>query len=309
MATWGDGVFSLGGGGVRHELAGRAVRGLTCDGSGGALAIVDGRTLQRRTADGAWCVIVTTDVDVACCLPVRDRIYVGTDDARVLLVDPVGKCEPLGGFDVVPGRDRWYAGGAVVDGKLLGPPLGVRSMTTTSDEAALLVNVHVGGIPRSIDAGASWRPTIDIDVDVHEVHAHPARPDRIIAAAAAGLCFSRDAGATWTVERDGLHAPYCSAVAFAGDDILIAASTDHFAAEGAIYRRPFDGAGPLSPVGGGLPRWLAGICDTGCMAVRGSTVALADREGHVFVSEDLGRTWSCEPTGHRGPSGVAILRA
>jgi hypothetical protein len=51
-------------------------------------------------------------------------------------------------------------------------------------------------------------------------------------------CISRDAGATWTIERGGLHASYCSAVAFSGDDILVSASTDHFAAQGRIYRRP-----------------------------------------------------------------------
>jgi hypothetical protein len=37
-------------------------------------------------------------------------------------------------------------------------------MTMTCDGAVLLVNVHVGGIPRSADGGASWQPTIDTDV-------------------------------------------------------------------------------------------------------------------------------------------------
>jgi hypothetical protein len=144
-------------------------------------------------------------------------------------------------------------------------------------------------------------------VDVHEVCAHPSRPDVVVAAAGAGLCVSRDAGATWTVEREGLHAAYCSAVAFAGDDILVAASTDHFAAEGAIYRRPIDGAGSLSPVGGGLPMRISGICDTGCIAVRGSTIAVADGAGNLYLSDDLGSSWSCVATGRRGVSGIAIL--
>jgi hypothetical protein len=305
VATWSDGVFALSGGGVRHELAGSGVRGLTCDGEGGAVAIVESRRLTRRSPDGEWSLVLATEVELACCLPAGERMYVGTDDARVLVVDAGGGCDPLTGFDAVAGRDKWYAGGAVVDGTYLGPPLGVRSMTMTCDGAALLANVHVGGIPRSIDGGETWHPTIDIDVDVHEVRAHPTRPDLVVAAAAGGLCVSRDGGATWTVERDGLHAPYCSAVAFAGDDILIAAAADHFANEGAIYRRPVDGPGPLQPIGGGLPRWVSGICDTGCIAVRGSTVALADRAGNLYRSDDLGRTWSCEPTAP-GPSSVAI---
>jgi hypothetical protein len=299
--------LALSGGSERHELAGRSVRGLISVGRGGALAIVDGRAIEQRGADGEWHVIAATEVDLACCLPAGERLYAGTEDARVLLIDADGRSVTLDGFETVAGRNGWYAGSAVVDGKLLGPPLGVRSMTITCDGVALLANVHVGGIPRSTDGGASWQPTIDIDVDVHDVRAHPTRPELVIAAAAAGLCVSRDAGATWTVERDGLHAPYCSAVAFAGDDILVAASSDHFAAEGAIYRRPGGRAGPLQPVGGGLPGRISGICDTGCLTAWGSTIAVADGAGNLYLSNDLGRTWSCELTGPRGPSSVAIL--
>ena len=59
---------------------------------------------------------------------------------------------------------------------------------------------------RSTDGGATWHPTIDIHSDVHEVCAHPTHPSIVIAAAAIGLCISRDGGATWAVERGGLHA-------------------------------------------------------------------------------------------------------
>ena len=69
---------------------------------------------------------------------------------------------------------------------VMGPPLGVRSIAATCDGAALLANVHVGGIPQSTDSGLTWRPTIDIEADVHEVCAHPTRPEIVIAAAGAG---------------------------------------------------------------------------------------------------------------------------
>jgi hypothetical protein len=106
----------------------------------------------------------------------------------------------------------------VIDGQRVGPPLGIRSIAATADGAVLLANVHVGGVPRSTDGGATWQPTIAIDSDVHEVRAHPHRPGVVMAAAAIGLCTSRDGGVTWNVEQEGLHAAYCSAVAFAGDD-------------------------------------------------------------------------------------------
>ncbi len=114
----------------------------------------------------------------------------------------------------------------------------------------------------------------------------------VVAAAGAGLCTSSNGGATWRIEKAGLQAPYCSAVAFAGDDVLVSASADHFATEGAIYRRASDGGPTLVAVASGLPEWLDGIVDTACIAARGSAVAVADKKGHLYVSADTGRTWS-----------------
>jgi hypothetical protein len=308
IATWSDGVFVLSAGEViRHDFAGQCVGSLTRDGRGGVLAIVDGRTLVRGSASGEWRTIAASPAELACCVVIGDRIYAGTNDARIWSFDAEGHGEPLEGFDAVAGRGTWYAGAAVIDGKVLGPPLGIRSMSATCDGAVLLANVHVGGIPRSLDGGRTWQPTIDLEVDVHQVCAHPTRPELIAAAAGAGLCISRDAGASWTVEQQGLHAPHCSAVAFAGDDVLVTASVDPFAAQGAVYRRPIDGDGPLSPLGGGLPRWTSGKCDTGCIDARETTVALVDRAGNVHVSEDRGRTWSSQATGRQDPSGLVVI--
>jgi len=203
VATWRDGLFVVSGATRGQELVNHSVRALSPDGHGGALAIVDGRSLYHRTPDGAWSALATAEVDLACCVTVGGIVYVGTDDAHVLRVSPAGEIEQLRGFDEVAGRDKWYAGAAIINGKLVGPPLGIRSITATSDGAVLLANVHVGGIPRSVDGGVTWQPTIDIDSDsdVHEVRAHPNRPGTVVAAAAVGLCTSSDGGATWTVEQ------------------------------------------------------------------------------------------------------------
>ncbi len=306
VATWRNGLFVVREGAIHHELAGQSVKGLAGDGNGGALAIVDGRKLCRRTVEGAWRTLASCSFDLACCVAVGDVIYAGTEDAQVLAVHADGNAQRLDGFDRTAGRETWYAGAALVNGKLLGPPLGVRSITATCDHAALLANVHVGGIPQSMDGGGTWRPTIDIECDVHQVCAHPERPDVVAAAAGTGLCISRDGGLTWSVERDGLHASYCSAVAFAGDDIFVAASVDHFAAQGAIYRRSLNDDGPMVPLGGGLPQWLEGISDTGNVATRGAAAAIADRAGNLYLSEDAGRSWSRGGTGLQIPSAVFI---
>jgi hypothetical protein len=293
VSTWSDGLFALADGARHHEWPGHSVSGLEPDGSGSALAILDGKSLCRRTFAGAWQTLAKCDLALACCRAVGPNLYVGTSEVPgVMRVGDDGSLEHLPGFDLVPGRGRWYAGTALINGQIMGPPLGIRSMTATCDGRALFANVHVGGIPRSTDGGVTWQPTIEVDSDVHQVCAHPKRPEMVIAATAIGLGVSRDGGETWTIEREGLHASYCSAVAFIGDDILVAAASGHFASQGAIFRRPIDGRGPLLRVEGGLPRWLDGIADTGNIAVAGSAVAVADRAGKLYWSADAGRSWS-----------------
>jgi hypothetical protein len=306
-ATWGDGVFVITGESRHRELAGQQVSALVSDGHGGALAIVSGHSLHRRTSDGKWTAIATSAFQLACCASVGDLIYIGTDDARVLRVNANGNIEQLRSFEGIEGRDTWYAGSAVIDGQRVGPPLGIRSITATADRRVLLANVHVGGIPRSTDSGATWQPTIDIDSDVHEVCAHPSDPNMVIAAAAAGFCISQDGGATWTVEQDGLHGLHCTAVAFLGNDVLVAAATDHFAPQGAVYRRTIGARRPFVPVGGGLPRWIDGIADTRCIATHASAAAVADRAGNLYVSTDAGHTWLRCADRLPQPSSVVIV--
>lgn len=307
VSTWAEGLFVVSDGMIDRELAHHSISALAPDGQGGVLAVVDGRSLCRRAPDGVWSTIMTAELKLRCCITVGDAIYVGTDDARVLRVSVAGQIEQLPGFERTVGRDKWYAGTALINGEMVGPPLGIRSITATSDGRVLLANVHVGGIPRSADGGATWHPTIDIDIDVHEVRAHPNRPGIVAAAAAAGLCTSSDGGATWQIEQAGLHASYCSAVAFAGDDVLVSAATDHFASQGAIYRRSVDERCPLVRVTGGLPDWLEGISDTGCISTHGSAVAVADSKGNLHVSGDNGRTWSRQAEGIPTPSSILIV--
>jgi len=276
VATWDKGLFTVTGKMVHQEFSYQSVGSLVPDGRGGALAIVGEHSLRRRSPEGEWTAIAKSEFPLSCCVAIGKVVFVGTDDAHILRVDPNGAKRCLTGFDAVAGRDKWYAGSAVIDGKQAGPPLGIRSITATCDGAVLLANVHVGGVPRSTDAGLTWRPTIDIDSDVHQVCAHPTRPAIVIAAAAEGLCISRDAGATWTIEQQGLHAHHCSAVAFGRNDIFVSAATGQFTTQGAVYRRPIDANGPLQPLGGGMLQWIDGVADTNCIASQHSTVAVAD---------------------------------
>jgi photosystem II stability/assembly factor-like uncharacterized protein len=307
VATWGDGLFAVTGDDRRQEIANQTVRGLAPDGRGGALAIAGGHSLRRRAPDGEWATVATSDFELSCCMASRDAIYVGTENARMLrLNDESGVLDPIDSFDHVAGRDTWFAGSAIVNGRRVGPPLGIRSVAANADGSVLFANVHVGGIPRSVDDGKTWQPTIDINCDVHEVRAHPADPTIVAAASGAGLCISRDAGATWAIEGEGLHGMHCSAVAFSGDDILFSAATDHFAAQGRIYRRPIKPDGKIAAVEDGLPAWIDGIADTGCIDTNGSNVVVVDRAGTLYLSTEFGRAWSQMRRQVPGPSSVLI---
>jgi len=213
---------------------------------------------------------------------------------------------PIESFDRVAGRETWFAGSAIVNGQRVGPPLGIRSVAANADGSVLFANVHVGGIPRSVDGGRTWQPTIDIHSDVHEVRGHPADPEIVAAASAVGLCISHDAGATWTIEHEGLHASHCSAVAFSGSDVLVSAATDPFAAQGRVYRRPISTDGALTAVEDGLPSWTEGKVDTGCIATHSSMIALADRGGNLYLSTEFGRGWSRVNSELPAPSCVLI---
>src|SRR5580765_252377 len=100
VATWRDGLFVVGET-IDQELRNQSVRALAPDGRGGALAIVNGRSLRRRAPDGVWSTIARTELDLACCVAVGDVIYVGSDDARVLRVGADGELEQLRAFDAV----------------------------------------------------------------------------------------------------------------------------------------------------------------------------------------------------------------
>jgi hypothetical protein len=245
-------------------------------------AIVDGVTVASRTADGAWRDVATAATNLRCLLPVAGGAWCGTYDGQLLRLLG-GELAPVPAFGAVDGRDTWHAVGSKM-------PY-VRSLTATADDRALLANVHVGGIARSGNGGASWKPTIDVAADVHEVRAHPVDPQLVLAPAAYGLAVSRDAGTTWTVTDDGMHAAYSRAVAFTTDAALVSASDGPVTERSALYRWDVAAGGPLTKLTDGLPEWFAGNVDTGTLDALGEEAALADG-GTVYASNDGGRSWA-----------------
>jgi hypothetical protein len=203
------------------------------------------------------------------------------NEAAIVRITPNGDGERLKSFDKVRGRSEWFAGG---------PPLGVRALTGTADDAVVLAAVHVGGIPRSSDRGETWTPTIPIAFDVHEVRAHPSRSNIVAAATAVGLCMSHDSGRNWKVLSEGLEIKNSLAVAVLHDEVLFGISDGPLAQRSQVWRWRMGGE-VLEQVSDGLPQWLEGKIDTGWIAAGGGRTALLDGGGNLWLSKTGSTGW------------------
>ncbi len=260
------------------QLTARTVTALVRSGHA-TWAIVDGHALWKQTGSGWGEHASLGDRPATCLAPWPDGLLIGTEQAHLLHFHD-GTLEPIESFDRVEGREEWYTP--------WGDPADVRSLAVALD-GTIHVNVHVGGVVRSRDAGRSWAPTLDIEVDVHQVLAHPTRADVVLVAAYAGFGISRDGGDSWRFITDGMHAHYGRAVAVAGDTVLVSTSTGHRGRRATLYRRPVDGETAFVR-GEGLP-WFSDNIDTACLAADRALVVFGTDDGRVFRSLDGGAHW------------------
>ena len=246
-------------------------------------AIVEGRELWHRNADGWRRVADLAGFRATCLASIDGEVLVGTSEAHLFRLEG-GDLRRDDAFDLVEGRDAWYTPWG-------GPP-DTRSLANWDDD--VYVNVHVGGIPLSRDGGTSWTPTIDIDADVHQV---TTANGLVLAACARGLAASRDRGATWTMRTDGLVATYCRAVAVCGDRVLVSSSNGPGGGRAAVYRGTL-GSGPFERLEAGTG-WFEGNIDSACLdaLTDGSLAALGTVDGRLYVSLDAGSTWAERASG------------
>jgi hypothetical protein len=286
LAATSGGLFSLDDAGnagpVRHE--GRTVSAVVRD-DDALWGVVDGGEIWRAEDGETWSPAGALDGRLrATCIAPTDRILVGSSEARLFEMTDDG-VRAIAAFDDAEGRETWHTPWG-------GPP-DTRSIAEWDE--AVYVNVHVGGILRTQDAGASWVPTIDIDADVHQV---TTAAGLVLAACAGGLAVSADRGSTWTMRTDGLETRYSRAVAVCGDALLLSSSNGPRGGRSAVYRGALAG-GPLERCRSGLPEWFDDNIDTHCLdsLPNGTWAAFGTADGRLFSSRDQGASWQSLASG------------
>jgi hypothetical protein len=238
-----------------------------------------------RGTGGVWGRQANVEgVSARCIADTRAGVLIGTSEAHLFRIG-AGGLQHVESFEEVDGRDGWHTPWG-------GPP---DTRSISEGDGAVFANVHVGGIVRTMDGGVTWEPTIDIAADVHEVWAGDGA---VFAACARGLAVSHDAGASWAMRAEGLHAEYCRAVTVCGGTVLVTASTGPRGGRAAVYRGPVAGGG-LERCRQGLPDWFDANIDSLCLDAtpQDGVAAFGTADGRVFASTDEGASWEGMSTG------------
>lgn len=249
-------------------------------GADGAFILVNQERIARVDEFDLAPVAALPLSDAQCMAPTCGRLLIGRAGAHLATMElSDGSVAPCATFDSVAGRDTWKnPGGTKPD---------VRSIAV-SPNGSWLVAVHVGGVWRSEDRGATWRSVVPSSADVHELAA--SGDGTIAAAAAVGFGWSDDDGQTWQWTTDGLHDTYCRAVALDGDRAYLSASNGPSSQDARLYRGSVGGR--FAQCDGGLPGSFSCNIDTAAVAAADGRVAVGLSTGEVWRSTDAGATFS-----------------
>ena len=284
-----------------HALEGKDMRQVAAGGDGTLVAYDVEESIWRSSKPGkSWEQIASPSIDgeisVLFVHPISGDIYLGTEPPMIYRYNSIDRnwelVTNLSALDVAKG---WYTPWG-------GPPA-VRSIAPANGDG-LYLDIHVGGILRTLNRGKTWQPTNEgLHLDVHEVATCPERENAVYAATAGGFYLSEDRGESWEIRNEGLANRYTRGIAIHPDQpetILISGSPTSpggWQTQGkrfSLFRTTDDGK-HWEKVTNGFPEESESEIDTHGIAFSREAadgVLCALRSGQLYVSNDAGASWS-----------------
>lgn len=240
-----------------------------------------------------------------------DRIFLGVEPSCVFeSADGGDTWRPVEGFLKHEHRERWTPGnGGLCLHTILADP---------GDRDRMVVAFSTGGVYRTEDGGATWRPRNhgvraeflpdkhpEFGQCVHKIVHHPSRPERLFLQNHWGLYRSDDWGDRWEDVANGVPSDFGFAMAMHPTDpetvYIVPLESDGFRctpeAKLRVYRTR-DGGGSWEPLTEGLPQEeayetvLRDSLDTAAGPSDGPAgVYFGTRSGRVWASADDGNSW------------------
>lgn len=164
----------------------------------------------------------------------------------------------------------------------------------------VFVGIELGGVMRSLDGGLTWEDRKpEAQPDAHHLRTHAMSPGRVYETAGGGYAESRDGGATWRRDDEGMRHHYLWGLAVDPGDpdtVLVSASRGPMSAhrvqgaEATMYRKA--AGGPWTEMREGLPQpegtRVYGLASN---PAEPGVFYAATHEGTVYRSLDAGLAW------------------
>ena len=267
-------------------------------------AVGGGSTVWQRRGDEGWTRVPlqAPGVRPASLLlaPDGETVYLGTEPGALYRKGrDEAEWELVCALHTLPLASDWHTP--------WGGPAAIRTIAAkwdgaNGDKAQLYLDIHVGGILRTIDGGRSYTPiNRGLEEDVHQVATHPLALSRVYAATADGFYLSGDEGETWERRNHGLDNLYCRGIAVSPlDPDFVLVSGSPFSPGGwrqsgpqfALYRTE-DAGQTWTRITNGLPDPFSAVIDSNCIAFsrQHPETVLCAAGTAIYVSGDAGRSW------------------
>lgn len=223
-------------------------------------------------------------------------LYAGLEPAAILRREPSGTWTELSALSLVDGFAEWHSP--------WGPP---DLCSIVAESGRLIVGVEVGGVAISLDGGLTWQA---VNTGLFEdVHAVAAVGETLFAATGGGLHCSRNSGANWTWEANGIDRGYTQGLVITEGYVLVSAASgpppmwESGGPEAAIFRASlrseiFEFKKVAEGFEGNIGR--QGLAASGDLVVAGTSA------GELLVSTNSGGSFENVSSDLPGINAVAI---